>query len=547
MGRSIIMAHHITSLKRSFLWSLFLCLTVSLTQAQQFEWAKSISGLGLDVGRAVTTDEQGNVILVGSFTGSTQIAGQTLSGYGSMEAFVAKYSPSGDMLWTRVISGPEEDLGRGVVTDFDGNVYVVGHFTDTVVFNVSATEVAGAGSSGGQDIFIVKYDSDGNYAWHLTGGGTGDDTATDIDYYRWSNKLYVSGGFQERAKFGSATVLSSGHTDAFLLKVEPSGGTHWVRNGGGLEHDVAAAIAVGNDESIFIVGDFYDQAQFGGTTLQAAGSSDMFLAKYDAAGDLQWVKSNGGTTVDVATGVDTDLNGNTYVSGYYQGTTIFQSHSATAIYYNDIFLSRFDADGNCDWLASAGSWGLDNCLGMATAWDGTTYLTGMFEDEMDAGDITIEGDGYDIFVLCYESSGNIRYGRNAGAGSSDFGVACSLGPDQTLYLTGYYFYFADFDQHTIGPADHGDCFLAKLTDIVSVEEHASDSQRDCIAINASTMSLDVSCFEAGEWTLIDLSGRQVAFGSFGNGNIPLPALASGTYVANVWNSNSQVSVPVVFN
>lgn len=538
------MATNTTFLKRPFTWSLFLCLSVLSSSAQQFEWARSISGLGLDVGRAVTTDEEGNVILVGSFSGSTEIAGNQLVGYGSMEAFVAKFTANGDLLWTNVISGPEEDLGRGVVTDHEGNVYLVGHFTDTVVFDITPTDTIAAGSVGGQDIFIVKYDSNGNLIWKVTGGGSGDDTATDIDQYRWSGKLYVSGGFQERAKIGQGTVLSNGLTDAFLAKVDMDGNVHWVRNGGGLEHDIAAAVAVDpTNESIYISGDFYDQAFMQGTTLQATGSSDMFLARFDADGNLIWANTNGGTTVDVATGLDTDYNGNVLASGYFQGTTNFQNYSATAVYYNDVFLSKFDSDGNCLWLSTAGSWGLDNCLGMATAWDGTTYLTGMFEDEMYADDVTIEGDGYDIFVLCYEPSGDIRYGRNAGAGSSDFGVACSLGPDESLYITGYYYFFADFDQHAIGPADHGDCFLAKLTDIVGIDEE--EMAEKCVKYSPLLHSVNVSCFDQGNWMMTDVRGREVATGSFQNGNINLPLLNAGFYVISVSENSSRLSVPLI--
>lgn len=532
MGSSLVlMLHTQFHLKRSFLWSLFLCLIFSQTKAQHFDWAESIGGLGLDVGRAVTTDQQGNVFVVGNFTGGAHIADTFLTGYGSMETFVAKFTSEGDFLWARVISGPLEDMARGVVTDYEGNAYVVGHFTDTVTFAVTPTGNVAAKSAGGQDVFVVKYDANGNLIWKLTGGGSGNDTATDIDQYRWSGKLYISGGFENRASFGTATILSNGRSDAFLLKMDMGGNAHWVRNGGGLEHDIAASVAVGNDESVYIVGDFYDQATFGSSQLQAMGSSDMFLAKFTENGNMEWVRTNGGTSVDVSTVVGTDLNGNIFVSGYYQGTTFFQNFSKTAIDYNDIFVSKFDGDGNCEWLISAGSWGLDNCLGMAVDWDGSTYLTGFFENEMFAGNVSFLGDGYDIFILKYNPDGTVDYGRNAGAASSDFATGICLGPDQSLYITGYYFFFADFDQTTIGNADNGDCFLARMSDILSVpEEDEKESVDECLTYNYGQKIMQASCNDLTKWSVVNTLGQIIANGIVNDGKVDLSFLPIGHYI-----------------
>ena len=143
--------------KRSLIWSLFLCLGFSSVQGQHFDWAQSIGGLGLDVGRAITTDDDGNVLVVGSFTGGTHIADTFLTGSGSMESFVAKFTSEGEFLWANVITGPAEDMARGVETDNLGNVYVVGHFTDTVVFMITDNDTMAAKSEGMQDVFVVKY------------------------------------------------------------------------------------------------------------------------------------------------------------------------------------------------------------------------------------------------------------------------------------------------------------------------------------------------------------------------------------------------------
>lgn len=518
-------------LKRSFLWSLFLFVSVSGSSAQHFDWAKSMGGLGLDVGRAVTTDTEGNVIVVGSFAGNAQIGNTTVSGDGLMEAFVAKYTSEGNFLWARVISGPGEDMARGVVTEEDGSIYVVGHFTDTVTFSISEYDTAAAKSEGGQDIFVAKYSSNGDFIWHLTAGGTEDDTATDIDRYRWSGKLYVSGGFQGRSKFGTSSLLSSGLTDAFLMKIDAAGNVYWVKNGGGDEHDVAASVAVGNNEAIYITGDFYDQADFQGVSLQAMGSSDMFLVKFSEDGTIEWAKTNGGTAVDVATSVGTDLNGNVFVSGYYQGTTIFQNFSASALDYNDVFVSKFDENGFCQWLSSAGSWKLDNCLGMAVAWDGSTYLTGFFEDEMFTQNVSFEGNGYDIFVLSYFPDGTIRYGRNAGAGSSDFGTATCLGPDQSLYITGYYFFFADFDDTTIGNADNGDGFLARMSGILDISENPNDGVDNCIKYDYQRQSIEICTGNhSSGWSVINALGQAVLQGSAVVGRVDLSSLNPGSYV-----------------
>ncbi|MBL4587274.1 MAG: hypothetical protein JKX84_09500, partial [Flavobacteriales bacterium] len=127
------MTNSVASLKRVIACLFFFCFHVAFSNAQNFEWAKSIGGLGLEIGNALDTDSEGNVILVGSFSGSAQIGSTYLSGVGEKDAFVAKFTSNGDLLWARVITGPKEDVARGVVTDDNDNIYVVGHFTDTTI------------------------------------------------------------------------------------------------------------------------------------------------------------------------------------------------------------------------------------------------------------------------------------------------------------------------------------------------------------------------------------------------------------------------------
>jgi hypothetical protein len=496
--------------------------------AQQFDWAYEAGGVGLDVGRAVASDEEGNVIMVGSFSGVARFADTTLVGMGGPDAFIAKFTSEGEQLWIRSINGPAENLARSVCTDPQGNVYVTGHFTNWAYFLLTEEDTVRMVSSGGKDIFIAKYTPDGDLDWVRRAGGPQDDTGTGIIYHS-HGKLVVSGGFQGRATFANVSMLSSGLTDAFVLFMEPDGNAYWVRRGGGPQHDVAASVT--HDPTtgdIYITGDFFATANFDGTVLNATGSSDMFLAKYSMNGQLQWAVAHGGVNLDVATQVGCDYNGFVYVAGQYQMTTVFGPYAASSRGYNDVFVAKFNGfDGSPVWLRSMGGTDLETCQGLMVNWDGTTYTTGMFDTRMISDSDTLQGNSYDIFIACLEPSGHTRYLKSAGAGSADIPMGICAGPGESLLITGYFFFFAQFDDISIGNAINGDIFLARLTDIVGVEDMPLQEPLQCLRYDPYTRTIRLICGTDGPWQLYDLSGRLLGQGEFRGGETSIDRVSSG--------------------
>ncbi len=516
-------------------------------RAQTFDWAIEAGGLGLDVGRAVCTDPEGNVIMVGSYSGSASFGDTVLVGLGGPDAFIAKYAPGGELLWMQTVRGPSEDLARGVTTDHLGNVLVTGHFTHRAYFILTESDTVELTSAGKKDVFIAKYTPDGQLIWAERAGGPEDDTGTDIKWHRYSGKLAISGGFQGRATFANVSMLALGLTDAFLLCMDGNGTSLWVRNGGGPQHDVAASVAFdpyGN--GIYITGDYFASAFFSGTTIYAAGSSDIFLARYDLQGNLQWVSTHGGINLDVATKVDCDLQGHVFVAGQYQMTTVFGPFSATSRGYNDVFLAKFNgSDGTPLWLRSMGGTDLETCQGLVVDWSGTAYVTGMFDTRLISGQDTLTGNDYDIFIACMEPSGHTRYLKTAGAGSADIPMGICFGPDQSIFITGFFYFFAAFDGITIGNALNGDIFLARLTDIAGVQDVSQTGPVNCLRFDAVHRSMHLGCDLRGPWQVVDLLGRVLMQGHAMYSDVLLSGLPAGYYLFLATDEPKRAVLPFV--
>ncbi|MDP4934566.1 MAG: hypothetical protein NWR30_07640, partial [Salibacteraceae bacterium] len=102
---------------------------------------------------------------------------------------------------------------------------------------------------------------------------------------------------------------------------------YWIQKAGGITIDEASDIALDNSGNTYTVGYFTGTANFGSTTLNAQGSTDIFLLKTNNQGLIQWAVSAGGTSSDKGLAIAVDNAGNSYITGFYNGTVMFDTVS----------------------------------------------------------------------------------------------------------------------------------------------------------------------------------------------------------------------------
>ncbi|MBJ6142122.1 T9SS type A sorting domain-containing protein [Hymenobacter sp. BT559] len=210
--------------------------------------------------------------------------------------YLAKYSPTGSLLWTRELLGTG---GGRIRLDAAGNIYLsgnaygnatslqVGAFSIPVVTNLSCG-------------YIAKLDAQGQPLWLRTVGAsaTGICTAADMDLDA-SGNIYMSGRLTGTVNFGSFALStgglgSSGPTDAILLKLDPQGTPLWGRQGARTSLNYLPALSL----TVSAAGDSYltgststDTGPFAGLAMPATGGfSDVLLVKYDTQGTPQWLR-----------------------------------------------------------------------------------------------------------------------------------------------------------------------------------------------------------------------------------------------------------------
>ena len=197
-------------------------------------WAHNIGGTTYDSGVVIRVDGSGNVYITGIFNSSNvdfdPSTGGTanLSSSGSSDIFFAKYDSNGNYTWAHNIGQTDQDAGRGMTVDGSGNVYITGYFRDfNVDFDPSAggTALLSAASSGHSDIYIAKYNSNGEYVWAHRAGGISFDNGAGIALDEQGN-VFVTGHFSgtnvdfDPSAGGTAllSAASSGHSDIFIAK-----------------------------------------------------------------------------------------------------------------------------------------------------------------------------------------------------------------------------------------------------------------------------------------------------------------------------------------
>ncbi|MEZ0275312.1 MAG: SBBP repeat-containing protein [Roseimicrobium sp.] len=352
----------------------------------RFLWARNLGGSQVDRGYGVATDKAGNAYVTGHFQSTDAVAdGKTLPNAGDYDIFVAKYDPSGALLWIRTAGGKGYDYGHGIALDSHGDVLVTGAVTGESKFGDNV--VPGAG----RPIFCAKYDANGTLKWVKASEGkdssSGHGVALD-----GSDNIYLAGSTSGTGTFGSLPLSTAKGSFTLLIKLNPDGEAQWIRTcaGAGVHE-----LAVDSAGRAWIAGMFKGQATVGDAVYHTTGDkdSDGLLAHYSASGDLQWSRVIQGPATDYCLGVATDGTGTVYVTGEFTATATFAGKNLVSKGATDIYVSALDSKGALQWTVQAGGPKGDNAYTMAWHPDGYLVIGGSCTLPASFGTKNVEGAG----------------------------------------------------------------------------------------------------------------------------------------------------------
>lgn len=332
---------------------------------------------------------------------------------GACEDGYASSSDSGpcDEFWPQRFTTGVDEEAWAVTTDSSGNVYVAGYTTGALDANTNA---------GGLDIMLVKYDAAGQKQWSRQIGTSGDEEAFGVTTDA-GGAVYLA-GYSEGALDGNS---NQGGSDVVVMKLDGAGQTQWTRELGTASHDYATGIRADASGNIYVTG-ATDGSLDGNTS---AGGGDLFVVKYDAAGQKQWTKQFGTGTDEESLGLAVDGSGNIYVTGTTDGALDENTHVGAL----DMIVIKVDGAGQKQWTRQLGTTADDTSTGVTTDKDGNVYLSGWTDGALDgnrsAGDT-------DIVVVKLDGAGQKQWTRQIGNGSYNLGLSIASDTMNNVYVTG---------------------------------------------------------------------------------------------------------------
>jgi hypothetical protein len=276
-------------------------------------WSTYLGGTNYDCAYAVAVDAANNILVTGYTASSNWVSGSLDNTHnGGDDAFAVKLSPSGAHLWSTYLGGANTDQGYGIATDPAGNVIVAGS-------TYSSGWVLGGFDNtynGGSDAFVIKLNPAGSHLWATYLGGTNSDGANAVTTDPADNLLVTGSTSSTNWISGGFDETYNGGSDAFVFKLSPGGLPLWSTYLGGTNGDAGRGIACDAAGNVLLTGTTSSGGwAAGGPDLVHDGDSDAFVAKLTPGGAHLWSGYLGGTNTDQGEAIATDGVGRVVIAG----------------------------------------------------------------------------------------------------------------------------------------------------------------------------------------------------------------------------------------
>ncbi len=394
--------------------------------------------------------------------------------------------------WAQQFGGSVNDIAWKVSYDNDENYYVLGEFSTTLPLD-SLGSTRNLTSEGGRDIYLAKYNCSRVLQWRLRVGGIMDDGG-EFPFMGLkvlpNGDIYFSGSFNGAANFYDAALVkfitknAVGASDYFLAKVNSNGFYAWVASGGGPQNDENTSLEVDAIGNVYCAGFFTGTSIFGSVSLPSisrtsAGSSDIFIAKYNSSGIIQAVATAGGASLDVANHIAIDEIGNLYVAGNYSccsgGTALFGTHSVNNISGWGAFIAKLVITGstvNWAWVNHIGGSGHDGFSKVTIdKTNQAVYALGHSNLAANAVlssqapgasyPISITG-GFDIVTARFDYNGSLVWAKTFGGNGDDYGYSMAIDKGSNLLIAGSFSNTVTFGSQNLVTTSAGSGYIATL-------------------------------------------------------------------------------------
>lgn len=371
-------------------------------------------------------DRNNNAFYTGIFIGSRVAFGNIgLANTCIQSDFLVKYTAGGSPVWARNASALTPSAyveGMAVATDRDNDAIETGYYIDSIAFGAFHCT-----PSASYNTYLVKYDANGNVLWASAPSypGSGYNQAAYVAADT-NNNILVTGQFDDTAIFGSYNLSAIG-IDMFLVKYDPAGHVLWatapvLKNTSSSVY--GTSVSVDDSGNSYVGGSFQDTVNFGAVELDGNISEvNVFLAKYDASGNVKWAVNIPALPGDVLpTPVAVDKSDNAYISCQFTNATLtLGSYTVTdgaSPGCSNSLIAKYDHNGNVLWASCANFISSDEVCtilesSIATDRCNNVYWSGYVSDTFAMGHvyITVPGAGAHptvpfTFVIKLDSSGN---------------------------------------------------------------------------------------------------------------------------------------------
>ncbi len=293
-------------------------LLYSINEEGQVEWVVTEGGEDNEYAQKVACDDEGNVYIIGKFSGSLNMNGEEYISNGSFDMFMAKYSNDGEFLWCKILGGPNSESLISLEVKYN-RIVLAGRFYDYTVIEEDTLY-----SYAGTDAFISKFDLNGQLLNTVTIGGESVDMVSDLAVDNYSN-IYVTGDFYSDIYIGEDVYFDAGDfLGIYVAKFDASLNLVWAYQPTGDDLKPGVKLDVSSNGACTMTGNFITSVQFGNIQLNTSpADEDIYMASFYEDGTVDWAQRYYSNSTENVVDIGVDQTGDIYIAGHYLGDINF--------------------------------------------------------------------------------------------------------------------------------------------------------------------------------------------------------------------------------